>query len=211
MDARFLPLALLLCCLPATVSLATVSPVRAADGGRGRALAICLLAPAATSEPDGVVRAVTPVADPTIFARGQFEEIRLERGGHVLWSRKGTAFAPLEGPQVWPLPALRPGERLWLRLRPVGVAGGDFADVELIGAGATTLERTARLRQALGRDPQAWLQSVLAALDAARTEEALALLFDVQGPSSSELNGLRREVHDRACDSAILGSQDSSP
>ena len=156
-------------------------------------------------------QAVSPVADPTIFARGQFEEIRLERGGRLLWSRRGTDFEPLEGPLAWPLPGLRPGERLLLRLRPLGVGGHDFADVELVGASAATLQRSARLRQQLGRDPQAWLRAVLGALDAARTDEALALLFDFNGPSSLQLNALRREIHDRACDSAILGPTDPAP
>ncbi|MFM7312312.1 MAG: hypothetical protein ACKO0M_03945, partial [Cyanobium sp.] len=65
-----------------------------------------------------------------------------------------------------------------------------------------------RLRQSLGQDPQAWQRAVIAALDAARTAEALALLFDFHGPSSPELNALRREIHDRACDSAILAPQE---
>lgn len=205
MVARLLTLVALLCWL--SIARAEPRPLKTPVAS----LAICLLSPAANPEVAGVVQAVSPVADPTIFARGQFEEIRLERGGRIAWSRRGNAIEPLEGPMAWPLPALRPGERVLLRLRPVGVGEDNFADVELIGASAATLQRSARLRQSLGRDPQAWLKAVLSALDASRTAEALALLYDFNGPSSPELNALRREIHDRACDSAILGPQESAP
>ena len=205
MAARLLLLAALLSCLP--VAGAEPTP----PAGAGGSLAICLLSPAAGPEIQGKVEAVSPVAAPTIFARGQFEEIRLERGGRVLWSQRSDGVAPLEGPIAWPLPPLRPGERLLLRLRPAGISGDNFANVEVLGAGAATLKATARLRQSLGRDPAAWRRAVIQALDAARTAEALALLFDFDGPSSPELNALRREVHDRACDAAILGQDDPTP
>lgn len=203
MAARLLLFAALLCCLP--VAGAEPRP----PGLPGESLAICLLSPAAGPEVEGRVQAVSPVASPTIFARGQFEEIRLARSGRVLWSRRGNAIEPLGGPIAWPLPPLRPGERLVLQLRPAGIADDNFASVEVVGASAATLQASQRLRQSLGRDPAAWRQAVVQALDAARTAEALALLFDFNGPSSPELNALRREVHDRACDAAILGRDDS--
>lgn len=205
MVARLLTLAALLCWLPVG---AAELPGR---GALAESLAICLLSPAADPEHAGVVQAISPVAEPTIFARGQFAEIRLERGGKVVWSRRSNGIEPLEGPQAWPLPALRPGERVQLRLRPLGVDEDNFADVQLIGAGADILQRSARLRRSLGADPKAWLRAVLAALDTSRTAEALSLLYDFNGPSSPELNALRREIHDRACDSAILAPQQSPP
>lgn len=205
MAARLLLFAALLCCLP--VAGAEPSPSELP----GDSLAICLLSPAAGPERQGRVQAVSPVADPTIFARGQFEEIRLERGGRVLWSRRSDGVDLLEGPIAWPLPPLRPGERLLLRLRPAGISGDNFANVEVVGASAATLKATALLRQSLGRDPAAWRRAVINALDGARTAEALTLLFDANGPSGPELNALRREVHDRACDAAILGQDDPAP
>jgi len=202
MAARPLLFAALLCCLP--VAGAQPRP----EGMPADSLAICLLSPAADPEVQGRVQALSPVADPTIFARGRFAEIRLEQGGRVRWSRRANAIEPLEGPIAWPLPPLRPGEHLQLRLQPEGISGDNFANVELIAADAATLRASRRLRQSLGRDPEAWRQAVIRALDAARTSEALALLFDFSGPSSPGLNALRREVHDRACDAAILGRDD---
>ena len=196
MAARLLFFAVLLPVLP-------FAPLQALPPG-GQALEICLLTPSARVETSGLVRAVTPVAEPTIFARGQFEEIRLERGEQRLWSRQASAIEPIAGPIAWPLAALRPGERLWLRLRPLGAGPADFASIELIGGGAAAMERGARLRRSLGRDPGAWLRAVNMALQDSQPEEALALLFDFRGPSSPELDALRQQVHDQACGSAIV-------
>lgn len=172
----------------------------------GKALAICLLTPAARLESDGVVRAVAAVAEPTIFARGQFAVIRLEQDGHLRWSRQASALEPITGPMAWPLRPLRPGERVWLRLRPLGAGPADFASIELIGGSAATMEQGARLRRSLGRNPAAWLRSVQAALLSSQPETALALLFDFGGPTSPELDALRYQVHDQACESAMVDS-----
>jgi hypothetical protein len=203
MGARLLLLAALLSWLSG------VDPVGVRDGGES--IAICLLSPAAQRDRQGVVRAVTAVADPTIFARGRFEEIRLEREGRLAWRLLGDTKGPIEGPLAWPVAPLRPGERLLLRLRPAGSGLNDFANVELVGGSTARLERSARLRSTLGRDPAAWLGAVLRELDAARSAEALALLYDTRGPSSPRLNALRLEIHNRACDTAILGTDPSGP
>jgi hypothetical protein len=202
MAARLLFLAVLLGGLPFAASQGFPSG--------GKALEICLLTPAAQVTNTGLVQAVTPVAQPTILARGRFEAIRLERAGQRLWSRQASATEPIEGPLDWPLPALRPGERLVLRLRPLGADPADFASIELIGGSAAAMERGARLRRSLGRNPDAWLRAVNGALQGSRPEEALALLFDFHGPSSPELNALRREVHDQACGSAIVDTDPPS-
>ncbi|MCX5949413.1 MAG: hypothetical protein NTY67_14980 [Cyanobacteria bacterium] len=204
MAARLLSLAVL---------LAGLLPAAAVQAGppQGKTLDVCLLTPVARVEASGLVRAVTPAASPTIFARGPFEEIRLERGGELLWSRQASATEAIEGPQVWPLAPLGPGERLVLRLRPLGSGPADFASIELIGGRADTMAREARLRRSLGNDPAAWLRAVNAALQAARPAEALALLFDSRGPTSPKLNALRREIHDQACGSAMVNPDPTTP
>jgi hypothetical protein len=196
MAARLLPLAALL------LGLSQAGLTGLHQGGE--APAICLLSPAASREQDGVVRAISPLPDPTIFARGGFAEIRLEQNGRLLWRRRAGSELPLQGPLAWPLPPLRPGERLLLRLRPIEVGNGDFASVELLGAKAATMARSVRLRRSLGRQPQAWLRTVLHELEQGSRDLALALLYDFHGPASPELNALRREIHDRACDSLLF-------
>jgi len=203
MAARLLTLVALLLGLP-QAALPAVQP-------EANALEVCLLTPAARVESSGVVRAVTTMASPTIFARGPFEEIRLERGGELLWNRQASATEAIEGPQAWPLAPLGPGERLLLALRPLGAGPADFASIELIGGRADTMARQERLRRSLGHDPAAWLWAVNAALQASRPGEALALLFDSRGPSSPQLNALRREVHDQACSSAMVEPDPTTP
>jgi len=199
--------------LPFAVLLAGLLPASAIQAGppQGKALDVCLLTPVAQVKASGLVRAVSPVATPTIFARGPFAEIRLDRAAQRLWSRQAGATEAIEGPQAWPLAPLRPGERLVLGLRPLGTGPADFASIELIGGRADTMARQERLRRSLGRDPAAWMRAVNAALQASRPGEALALLFDSRGPSSQDLNALRREIHDQACGSAIVESDQTTP
>lgn len=203
MAARLLLLAALLSGLPG------IHPQSLRESGDS--LAICLLSPAARRDSQGVVRALTPVEQPTIFARGSFDEIRLEREGQVVWRLLNSGQGAIAGPLAWPLAALRPGERLMLRLRPQGIEPGNFANVELIGGSRASQQRFSQLRRSLGRDPAAWQRAVMAELDAAHTAEALALLYDASGPSSPRLNALRLEVHNRACDSTILGTDPPGP
>lgn len=203
MGIRLLTFAALLAWLP-QVGIASLRP-------SGEAVAICLLSPAAGREPGGVVRARSPLPDPTIFARGSFAEIRLEQNGRRLWARTAGVAAPLQGPIAWPLAPLRPGQRLLLRLRPIDVADGEFATVELLGADAATMARSLRLRQSLGRQPRAWLRAVLRELQTGSSDLALALLYDFHGPSSPALNALRREIHDQACDSVLFPAVPSPP
>ncbi|MFM7085717.1 MAG: hypothetical protein ACKOXO_01805 [Cyanobium sp.] len=173
--------------------------------------AICLLTPAASADAAGRVRALVPVDRPTIFARGDFAEIRLMRRGHPLWRLQADPGGSLQGPLAWPLPPLTAGETVLLRLRPLGVAPEAFADVQLIAADASTLAASTQLRQRLGRDATAWLQAVLRELEASHTELAMALLFDFDGPSSPSLDALRLEIHDRACASPILSPASAVP
>lgn len=216
MAPRFLMLAVLLAWLPLGLTAdpllarsrsdpsAPPAEIQPKGSEPTAAVAICLLSPAAYPDAFGRVRALVPVARPTIFARGQFAEIRLERQGRILWRQLAEPTLPLQGPLAWPLPPLSPGESLLLRLRPVGVTNEDFADVELVAGNAATLAASAQLRQRLGSDPEAWLEAVLRELESPRTELALALLFDFDGPSSPPLDALRRDIHDKACASLIL-------
>lgn len=220
MPARVVLLAVSLLCLPpglpVTAALARSRPASAIDPlpipeVPVEAPAICLLSPAAAPDAGGQTRALVPVARPTIFARGGLSEIRLERRGHPGWRLQADAQGALQGPLAWPLPPLSAGETVLLRLRPLGVAPGAFADVQLIAADASTLAASAQLRQRLGRDAGAWLQAVLRELEASHTELAMALLFDFDGPSSPSLDALRLEIHDQACASPIVSPVSALP
>lgn len=161
--------------------------------------AVCVLAPQVGSDAGGRASALVPIGRPTIFAAGRFAEIRIERQGLVLWHRQAVADQPLEGPIPWPLPPIRPGESLLLRLRPVAAAANDAAVIGLIGAAAAVMHRGDALLASLGDDAGAWIEAVRQQLDAGDTSMAAALLFAHEGPGEPQLNRLRLEVMRQSC------------
>ncbi|MFM7087891.1 MAG: hypothetical protein ACKOXO_13030 [Cyanobium sp.] len=143
------------------------------DSGDG----VCLLSPLILAAPTGeetvqepVVR--VPVASPTLLAWGGLEELRLERNDTLLWRERARSTTALRGPITWPLAPMQAGERLTLRLRPLGAGGADFAVVHLQAAGAAELQRNAARIAALGQDADRWIAAIAAASE---SDPALAM------------------------------------
>ncbi|MCS5691355.1 hypothetical protein NZK33_05070 [Cyanobium sp. FGCU-6] len=160
---------------------------------------LCLLAPHGEPLADGRVQALVPLARPTIFVADPLADVRLEQGGRQLWQRRAPLLEPIQGPLPWPLPPLRPGERMLLRLRPVGEPEGNLATIELEAAPAAVLTRNESLRAGLGNDGERWLRAVEQALERGDEDLAAALLFAAEGPSTPSLNGLRRTAFQQGC------------
>lgn len=166
------------------------------------AMEVCLIAPRAEIDAGGRARALVPIGRPTLFAVGDLETVRLERGGRLAWEQRSSEQAPIRGPIAWPLAPLRPGERVLLWLRPSQAPPGDlFASIELIGAPAPVMGRGEALLRSLGTDPLAWLRAFEQELARGDLALAWALLFAHDGPSSPELDALRLEVYRRGCGS----------
>jgi hypothetical protein len=175
-------------------------------------VSVCLLAPHGSIEAGGRVRARVPLPRPTIFAADPLAEVRLEQGHRLLWQRQAMLLEPIQGPLPWPLPPLRPGERMLLRLRPVGEPESHEATIELEAGPAAMLERNEALRASLGSNGDLWLQAVERALERRDEDLAAALLFAFEGPSSPTLDSLRRTAYAQACrttGSASLGTEPS--
>ena len=160
---------------------------------------VCVLAPRVEVGPGGQPQAVVPLARPTLFARGAYASMRIEREGKPAWTLVSGDGGPIHGPVAWPLAPIRPGERLLLRLRPVGASAEDFATIELIGAAAARLTRTEEQIRRLGDDPELWHSAVQTALAQGDLPLMLALLFAAEGPSAADLDALRMEVFHRGC------------
>ncbi|MEB3166181.1 MAG: hypothetical protein VKO65_05870 [Cyanobacteriota bacterium] len=161
---------------------------------------VCLLTPHGGDQAgQGPVRARVPLANPTIFAADPLAEIVLEQDGRVLWRREAQLLEPLHGPQPWPLPPLRPGERMLLRLRPAGTPRGSFATVQLEAAAAPELARNTALLQGLGQNGDRWQQAVQRAMDQRDGALVTALLFAFEGPSAPGLDELRRAAYQQGC------------
>jgi len=175
---------------------------RALSAGGSRsstALSICLIQPTAELDDNGEARALVPISRPTILTAGPLNEVRLERGGQVVWRQRASSTAAIEGPIPWPLEPIQPGEALTLLLRPRGASGGDFARIQLVGASADAMRRHEAQISQLGRNPSAWLAAVDQALDRDQVPLAWALLFAPEDPRSKDLDALRREVIARGC------------
>lgn len=197
--------------LPGLVAiLAAVLPLGALPGRSGSdagaavspAQDVCLIAPRADIDGSGRARALVPIGRPTLFAVGEMETVRLERGGRMVWQQHSSVQAPIRGPIAWPVAPLLPGERVVLWLRPSQAPPGNlFAAIELIGAPAPVMGRGENLLSSLGMDPGAWLRAFEKELERGDLTLAWALLFAHQGPSSPELDALRLEVYRRGCGS----------
>ena len=169
------------------------------SGSGAHGLNLCLLAPHGDTEAGGRVRALLPLARPTIFAADPLAEVRLEQGGRLRWQRQAPLLEPIQGPQPWPLPPLRPGERMLLRLRPMGEPESHMATIELEAVPAASLARNEVLRASLGSNGDLWLRAVEEALERRDESLAAALLFAFEGPSSPALDNLRRRAYEQGC------------
>jgi hypothetical protein len=105
----------------------------------------------------------------------------------------------IEGPIPWPLPPIRPGQTLTLRLRPLEGGPAGFAVVRLIGSPASQLRRGDTLMAGLRRDPHRWRLAVEAAMERGDLPLASALLFAFEGPSAADLDALRLTVIRSSC------------
>lgn len=135
-----------------------VNPPVAVGGSRsGGGQSICLLSPWPSAErKEDAVPVTVVVSRPVLLAAGQLNEIRLEKGGQILWQERASSTQPIEGPIAWPIQPLQPGDHLTLKLRPRGASGGDFATFSLRAADAQVLAANERQAQLLGSAPAAW-------------------------------------------------------
>ena len=152
-----------------------VNPPVAVGGSRsGGGEGICLLSP----WPGIPVGVSTPV----LQAFGPLNELRLERGGVVLWQQRASSTQPIEGPIPWPIKPLEPGEQLTLKIRPRGASGGDFAVFPLRAADAKVLAENQRQVQLLGNDRNSWFRHI-EQLKPGQEAKAAALLSSPQAPA----------------------------
>ena len=151
-----------------------VNPPVAVGGSRsGSGQSICLLSPW-----PGIA---VGVSNPVLQAVGPLNELRLERGGVVLWQQRASSTQPIEGPIPWPIKPLEPGEQLTLKIRPRGASGGDFAVFPLRAADAKVLAENERQAQLLGNNRNSWFRYIEQLKPG--QEAAAALLSSPQAPA----------------------------
>lgn len=162
-------------------------------------VAVCVVTPRVepVTEGDAIGLVSTPM--PLLVVVEPLLELRIERQGLLVWQQLAPAGRPFRAPLAWPLAPIAPGEVVLLRLRPEQAAEGSFAQVQLVGADAEQMARTASLILSLGQSPPAWLAAIETALEAGDVSLAWALLFEPQLPDAGDLAALRNEVVRRGC------------
>lgn len=161
--------------------------------------AVCVVSPRVEALSQGDARGELPLPAPVLVVIEPLEELRIERGGMLVWRREARGDRPLPGPLAWPVAPVQPGEAVLLRLRPQRAAPGSFANVELIGAKADRMKAAVALVLSLGSEPAAWAGAIEAALVAGDVPLAWALLFHPHVPADPELQALQTEVIQRGC------------
>jgi len=173
------------------------NPPQAVGGSRGgAALSVCLVTPLFQQDPGGPAMAEVALTRPTLLAAQPLNEVRLLRDGRIVWQQLASSTQAIEGPIPWPLDEpLAPGDTLLLRLRPRGAAGSDFADIQLVAAGASEQQRA----QALLADPAARLAAIEAEARAGRAARASELLFAPLDPTPPAISELRAALIAQGC------------
>lgn len=179
--------------------LALVLAFTTAVRGSDLPAAVCVVSPRVEALSQGDARGEVPLPSPELVVIEPLQEVRIERGGRLVWRRVARPDKPLQGPLAWPLAPIVPGEEVLLRLRPRLAPDGAYAHVELIGAQADRMQAAEALVRTLGTRPSAWGAAIEAALVAGDVPLAWALLFHPRVPADAELQALRAEVIQRGC------------
>ena len=161
-----------------------LNPPVAVGGSRsGGGQSVCLLSPwPGADRNDRSVPVTVLVSRPAILAAGPLNEVRIEQNNRILWQERASSTQAIEGPIVWPIRPLKPGERITLKLRPRGASGGDFATFSLRAAEADVLADNDRQIQAMGTDPTA-INRFFEQLKPDQAELAAAALSSPQIPA----------------------------
>jgi len=190
---------------------AALAPARAATR-QGAPVVLCVLSPRVEPIDEADAFGEVPTAFPTLLVVEPLQQVRVETGqGRLLWSRQAAAGRALALPLFWPLPPLQPGQRVLLRLQPLGAAADAFAHVRLQAAGPTRMAATATLMQTLGRRVDAWMAAINRALEDGDVPLAWALLYARQAPVAEPLQSLRRQVLQRGCGDSPPMSKGPTP
>jgi len=172
------------------------NPPQAVGGGRsGAAATVCLITPLFQQDDGAPARAVVSLSRPTLLAAEPLNEVRLLRDGRIVWQQLASSTEPIEGPILWPLDPMRPGETLLLRLRPRGAAGSDFADIQLVAADQDEQQRA----QNLLADEPSRLAVIEAKARSGRAALASELLFAPLEDPPKAITDLRAALIAQGC------------
>lgn len=139
----------------------------------------------------GIAVAITPSGAPPIASVTHLADVEIWRGATLLWQGRSTSTAPLANPMAWPLPPLKPGETVQLRLRLPAAQDSSALSVQLRRPLALDSASPAP-----GSDPTLELETLL---ERGRHAEAMERLFQSALEGNADLGKLARTALASGC------------
>ena len=120
---------------------------------------------------------------PLIFSMDPLNEIKISRGGNIVWSQSATIEKRIRGSIPWPIAPIKAGEKLVLSIRPKGTSMGEEANIILQAKSDDEFQKIDNTINSLGNSKSKWINIINQNLEKHR-DLALSLLFSDQAPKS---------------------------
>lgn len=156
---------------------------------------VCLLSPGPITQVDGKNRILVVQQKPVIVVGTPLSELQIRSGETILWSKVATTEGPIPESIGWPVAAIKPNQKLKLALRPWDADLGDWAIVELLGATAAEMERTAQILQKI-TNTDSRIQAIDLAVNKGDRSILFALLWLESLSADTDFDALRRSDSD---------------
>ena len=151
----------------------------------------CLLSPSFVKDKENLnAISFLSIDKPLIFSMSPLNEIKISRGGNIVWSQSATIENPIRGSIPWPIAPIKAGEKLVLSIRPKGTSMGEEAKIILQANSIDTFQKVDTIINSLGNKKSRWIKIINQNLEQDRNL-ALTLLFSDQAPKSKVLDQAR--------------------
>ncbi len=130
---------------------------------------------------------------PLIFSLEPLNEVKISRGGNIVWSQSATMEKSIQGPIQWPIAPIKTGEELVLSIRPKGTSFGEEAKIILQANSKDSFQKVDTIINSLGNKKSRWIKIINKNLRKDRNL-ALTLLFSDESPTSKVLDQARSVV-----------------
>ena len=151
----------------------------------------CLLSPSFVKDKENLnAISFLSIDKPLIFSIDPLNEIKISRGGNIVWSQSATIEKPIRGSIPWPIAPIKAGEKLVLSIRPKGTSMGEEAKIILQANSIDRFQKLDTIINSLGNKESRWIKTINQNLEQDRNL-ALTLLFSDQAPKSKVLDHAR--------------------
>ena len=151
----------------------------------------CLLSPSFVKDKENSnAISFLSIDKPLIFSMDPLNEIKISRGGNIVWSQSATIEKRIRGSIPWPIAPIKAGEKLVLSIRPKGTSFGEEAKIILQAKSEAEFQKLDNIIDSLGDSKSGWINIIDKNLGKDKNL-ALSLLFSPQAPKSKLLDQAR--------------------